>query len=811
MPSFIEAAKNYLKMGWAVVPTLNKKCLCAYTQLPKLKKDSQECINLYLHQFEQHPEAQGIALIIDHEMVVLDLDSERAVSEYSAIFEETVGIKTHRGAKYIFQNHTPDLIDTALTLRQRAGSAKFHIKEDVEIILEGMLCEIPPGLHPSGQPYEWIKEPKNGCLTTLPRELYEAIIEYRHSKQQRKGLSKQELDRLLKGVSEGERNEAGIKIAGHLIGKNNTWTVVVDSLRSWNQRNKPPLDNKELEGVIESARRYYDEKASSSPTPEKGITETKELTIEEIRERKEDLKDRRLPLVLPPSHFVSIYCNWLSGLTDGYIDYQSISALWLISSFCNYNVSVRLKQETVRPNISITILGKSTISRKSTVVNKARQIHESVTGKYLPNEDFSIEGYLESLAMDPTQHHVRDEVAGFMAKIHKPYNEGFNELECALYDGQNFRKTLASRGKSEPKSFEIKNPYVTKLYATTPDNYFKYMEIEDFVCGKEFRTIFVYPTYQKPRMALSTETEEDINNWFLVLQRAKAIYNFIKESNEINFSFGPGALDLYSEITLKIEEVADKADNSILSSAVGRSQIHILKLAMLIELGKEQISTTITKESIAIAANTVISYFLPVLMNVIDEIQEDTKNNMVEKVLAVIRRHGGAVQHSVALHKSKIKSRDFAEVINTLIESEVVEKVIETKSEKFYYILTEQKKSLDLSIFQSSIKNSPNSPNSPIPSFTYKQSIQVNLENLKNIKELGILCIGDFDNKENKESLSCEVQQSNNYLILQNSPAFLSVGEEVNSVNLVNSVNSEIKSCVVSEEEALNILEEEGF
>jgi hypothetical protein len=432
----------------------------------------------------------------------------------------------------------------------------------------------------------------------------------------------------------------------------------------------------------------------------------KELTIDEIREHKDNLKDRRLSLLLPPDHFISIYCKWIGGLTDGYLEYQSISALWLISSFCNHNVYTKLKQETVRPNISVTIFGKSTTSRKSTVVNKARLVHESVTGAYLPNEDFSIEGYLESLADIPTQHHVRDEAAGMMAKIHKQYNEGFNELECALYDGQNFRKTLASRGKSVPKSFEIKNPYVTKLYATTPENYIKYMDIEDFLCGKEFRTIFVFPTYTKSRMALGVETSEDTKNWLEVLERAKGIYDFIQFNGEVSFNFGVGALEYYSDITSKIEEEADKLDHSIFSSAVGRSQIHILKLAMLIELGKEQISNTITKESIEIAASAVMSYFIPVLMDVVDRMQEDTKTNMIEKVISVLRRNGGAVQHTKGLHDSKLKSREFSEVIETLVESETIEKIIETETKKLYYILTEQKDKLDISVFQVAPKSS---------------------------------------------------------------------------------------------------------
>lgn len=537
-------------------------------------------------------------------------------------------------------------------------------------------------------------------------------------------------------------------------------------------------------------------------TPE--TAEVKELTIDEIRNRKESLKDRRLQLNLPPTHFVSIYCKWMSGITDGYTEYQTMGALWLISSFCHYNVETRLKQEVVRPNIVVTLLGRSTTSRKTTAVNKARQIHESVTGNYLPNEDFSIEGYLESLAMNPVQHHVRDEVAGFLAKIHKQYNEGFNELECAIYDGQDFRKVLASKGNKTPKVFEVQAPYVTKLYATTPQNFCKFMEIEDFLCGKEYRTLFVFPTYQKPRMALGVETQEDNDNWIKVLERAKSIYSFIHNQKKVEFHFGDGALEFYSDVTSKIEEAADKLDDDILSSAVGRSQIHILKLAMLIELGKERLSNIITKESIAIAANAVISYFLPSLMDIVSQMQEDTKTNMIEKVLSVIRRRGGAVQHTQCLHDSKLKSRDFAEVIETMIESETIEKVIETKSKKTYYILTESKKSLDLSIFQPSTKNpqNPQNPQSLLVSHD-KKNMEI-LESLNNIAPSDYVHQENYESNKNKETIPCEVEHSNNSLSLQKSPNFFSIGEPE-----ILETPEIFEPKVVSGKEALKILEEE--
>lgn len=540
-----------------------------------------------------------------------------------------------------------------------------------------------------------------------------------------------------------------------------------------------------------------------------------EMTVEEIQARKEVLKDRRLPLVLPPEHFVSLYCDWLNGVTDGYEEYKKLGALWLISAFCNDSVAVKLKQETVRPNVFITIFGNSTTARKSTVVQRTRLIYEAVTGEYLPNEDFSIEGYLESLSMSPMQHHVRDEVAGFLAKIHKQYNEGFNELECAVYDGQNFRKTLASKGAKEPKVFDIRNPYVTKFYATTSENYLKFMTIEDFLCGREYRTLFCFPTYTKNKMQLGVETDENIKKWTMVLQRASEIYNFIKNHNRITFGFNADALDYYSKVTSAIEDAADKSDNGVLCSAVGRSQIHILKLAMLLELGKSPISTTITKESVMVAANAVTTYFIPTLMDIVDRLQEDAKNNLIEKVISVLRRCGGVAQHTKALHDAKMKSKDFAEVIATLCESETIEVVKEKKSKKVFYLLAEMKQTLDLTTFQN-LKNPQNPQNLPNLSLSHDQTSKEILETLKNITLSVHACNEEENNENSDDSLAHATKQSKNIISLQNPSVCSDMrDEEISEIREIKEIQTVEQLEDVPEDQGasqlLNMLEQEGF
>lgn len=60
------------------------------------------------------------------------------------------------------------------------------------------------------------------------------------------------IQKILQGVSEGERNTAAAKLAGHYLGKNLSKEETFDALKSWNERNTPPIEESELKSVLDS-------------------------------------------------------------------------------------------------------------------------------------------------------------------------------------------------------------------------------------------------------------------------------------------------------------------------------------------------------------------------------------------------------------------------------------------------------------------------------------------------------------------------------------------------------------------------------
>lgn len=258
------AARRYLEKGFRVVPTVKKASVVQFTELRNLNPHDP----VFMKNFKEHPEATGIALIIPENYGVLDLDSSRAEEEFKNIVRGAVGVKTSRGSKYLFEfGFLPEC------------PAKFHIREDAEIILGGMLCELPPGLHTDGKTqYDWI----GGAdlkFTKSPKTLHDEILRYLVTRKEGKKFAPGELEELMQGVAEGEgRNEAAVRIAGHLIGKGNTWETVETALEGWNRKNKPPMSHKELEGILKSTRKMYDEKQEAE-AEKKQAEKTRKDTI----------------------------------------------------------------------------------------------------------------------------------------------------------------------------------------------------------------------------------------------------------------------------------------------------------------------------------------------------------------------------------------------------------------------------------------------------------------------------------------------------------------------------------------------------
>lgn len=102
---------------------------------------------------------------------------------------------------------------------------------------EGGFVVAPPSVHNSGNKYEWswIEKPAE-----FPKELFDL-------------KEKTDWDKVISGVSSGNRNETAAKVTGKLLNvfkkeADIAWKI----LTQWNRSNNPPLEEEELRNVFDS-------------------------------------------------------------------------------------------------------------------------------------------------------------------------------------------------------------------------------------------------------------------------------------------------------------------------------------------------------------------------------------------------------------------------------------------------------------------------------------------------------------------------------------------------------------------------------
>ena len=769
--NILEATKLYTKKGWVVHPLSKPDDDGISPGKKPLLKEWQKLTNTPDNLKEYLEKGGNIGLVCGKtsNVTVIDHDHFLFAEEIYGDFE----INTLRSARIEGRGHAYFKYNPGLP------SQKHH-DLGIEILSDGSNAVLPPSIHVSGDVYRWndlnipiIQMPKKlednlkklfkieaelKRMLGKCRQCFRDVIKKRpdmHGADGREYMLAVCTDLKARGAEEEH-----VKMFAKLMYGSNydegralqEWGNI-DATKTWQcdtlKAKLPAYVDLNKCQRCDDARDSQNNDRASSP-----LLKTKEMPLKDIISLNKEEHERKLELPLPDDHFISHCVKWLNSINDGYQEYKIISAFWILSALTSNKIILKLKQGAIRPNLWVCVLGKSTTSRKSTVVNACRGVYEVATDNILYNDDYSIEGYLETLSLNPVLHNVRDEVAGLMAKFHKKYNEGIFELECAVYDCQNIKKTLAGGKSKSPKIFVVNDPYVTKLYATTPDNFSRYMTVDDFTCGYGYRFLFSHPKYNREKMPLEMEEEEDITAWASVLASIKKIHRYFSETVEISFRIEPEAMKYYNKVLRELEGRAEESNNDFLGAAIGRNQGHILKLALLIEIGGKVNAHTISYESMVLACDMVTQYFLPEILDVIDRLQDDVKIYQVEKVSTTLRRKGGVMTHSQLLHDTKLKSKEFAECISTLIESKTIEPIKEEKSKIVYYRMLNHNNSTILPIL----------PIPPVLLFSQGIDTRENLENSKELKKLndmharvcraprGLGMLRESENEENWEN-----------------------------------------------------------
>lgn len=290
--TMLNAALSYAKRGFAVFPC------AAQDKSPVTANGYQNAttdLDTVRDMFTKHPYSNiGMAcgsqfggfVVVD-----IDVDTEKGKDGNQSLYEwetehgkipETVMTLTGRGGNhYIYHSDTP-------------CSSRIGCREGIDIRADGASIILPPSIHPNGNQYYW----ENDFDDFEIAEANESVI-----KLTKEGQAVGERFQLPTEIPQGSRNGTMHKFACSLQATGASDSTILAALREENrQRCKPPLEDSEIEQIVNSAKKY---EKGTAPYEKKNHekNETPSLTlytyqgiVDEAVERPPFLVDELLPV-----------------------------------------------------------------------------------------------------------------------------------------------------------------------------------------------------------------------------------------------------------------------------------------------------------------------------------------------------------------------------------------------------------------------------------------------------------------------------------------------------------------------------------
>ncbi|MBL8828906.1 MAG: bifunctional DNA primase/polymerase, partial [Planctomycetaceae bacterium] len=253
----LAAAEQYAKLGWRVVPLAEKS---KKPILTAWQTNASADMDVIQEWWKQTPRGNiGVQLGPRSGIIDIETDSREAELALQELFRDnfpvTCAYRSTRGTHRLFK-WREGMIAKAMT---KIDGIEFRLGNgDL-----GAQSVFPPSIHSSGNRYQWIVSPDECDPVELPDHVFALLREHNATERDKgtgkaKGKPASHFAGLLKGVSEGGRNQSAAELIGRVLADmadpfdNAACLRQYEFVRLWNNSNQPPLDDRELRRTFES-------------------------------------------------------------------------------------------------------------------------------------------------------------------------------------------------------------------------------------------------------------------------------------------------------------------------------------------------------------------------------------------------------------------------------------------------------------------------------------------------------------------------------------------------------------------------------
>ena len=285
--------------------------------------------------------------------------------------------------------------------------------------------------------------------------------------------------------------------------------------------------------------------------------------------------------------------------------------------------------------------------------------------------DWSGAGLFEELADKPRGYMIHDECASILNRILTiKETSAARDLLCQVFDTRhNIKKRVSSRVKNNgPSEFNIKEPFIALLWATTPQNFSQNTTFLDITSGWLVRFLYYYPNFHKDPVPLKFgsdyEKGADEQELFKILNLIQSRLAERKETVAVIDADAGEYLNVWKDT---LERKIQANGNQTTATIFNRLLMMGISLSILYSLASPQwytkanvgtviVSLPIMKE----ALREIETYFLPMALRVCEMVERNETQNVQDKIIGKIKANGGSMSRrdlSRALHIEK-KKRD---------------------------------------------------------------------------------------------------------------------------------------------------------
>ena len=388
---------------------------------------------------------------------------------------------------------------------------------------------------------------------------------------------------------------------------------------------------------------------------------------------------------LEKSNLIQKYVDTCKEFTDSYHEFHYASAFALLSMVVDRKAVLRLKQGDFYPNLWIFCLGTSSTSRKSTAIKRAMEFANYFNASRQLPGDFSLEALIEVLAYEPKQWLFKDEAGSLLSSIQKVYMSGARDVLCKLYDNSDYHRKLRSN-KNGDNSFDIVNPYITMLFATTFDSFRRSSDYLDLTSGFLYRFLYFAPRHTHRELMPLTPLEDGDEEALDELKgHFRQLYILFMTANApLEFRMSDMGLHYFQKWQMLREQQCNESNSHLAGSMISRLVVCAIKLAILFKIAKEDFLQMFAKYNYKIpdnfcgyieiddvyvieACRMIDDYFFKSIINIASNVEQDESTNAQIKILAEIERAGGKMSKTKLMQVMHMKKKELDEHVTSLL------------------------------------------------------------------------------------------------------------------------------------------------